>query len=668
MYAQTSPGVYKLVPVTANPTTPVAPTTQAPPTGTATPASPAPATPQPTAPAITPSPAPTQPSTSTGQYYYTKANGANGQPVITYYDSNGNVLPTNPIGGDVYKNTPESTPNSAGKLVQLPSAPTEGGFTQTPQTFDQLNTQIQGQTSNYTAQLDSLNQQSDSAFTQYQTQLQQIENGTFPLTQAQQSILDTTKAQFDQLRQQQVIANQTYTQGLTTFEMRSGEGAGGVTTALGNIQNAINIGVAKLSALDTQAAQTLANLQQGFQSDDLKMITSAYDEWQKYAGQKQNALKEIQDATTQAEKDLRDFTIKQTQQQFDNNLASDKFSLDKANAIVDQALKNAQITKTEADTMLAKAQARQINDQINGAGITNNTAPAVTMTGNNVPDKAMQAAYLAKLPGGANGDLATLVKGIANYNINPNAIPTRQFRGASGYTQQQILTLVAQYDPSFAEQQYASRQALITNFTSGKYSQNINALNTAVGHISDILGNFSGLGNAGFTPYNQAKNFVATIFGSGAPTRAGLNVNAATSEIASVFKGSGATDQEIKALGTLDANSSPDQVEAYIETATQLLASRLNALQDTYSSGMGKAPDKSFLSTTSQHELLNLQQQGLDIKVPQLADSPIVKLQTFYSADPTHASLIDQLVQADPTLKNDPQKMIDLLDQNGINL
>jgi len=291
--------------------------------------------------------------------------------------------------------------------------------------------------------------------------------------------------------------------------------------------------------------------------------------------------------------------------------------------------------------------------------------PSVSMTTNNTPNMAQQQQFLSSIQ---DPNLQTLIKGLANYTINPASVPTRNYRGVGGITQAQAIELAQQYDPTYDSKQYASRQAVMKEFTSGKYSQNINSLNTAVGHISDILSNFSGLNNTGFTPYNQAKNAVAKLFGSGAIGKASLNINAATGELASVFKSAGATDSEIKNLGTIDANSSPDQVNSYIETATQLLASRLQALQDTYTQGMGKAPDNSFLSLTAQQQLLNLQQQGLNIQVPELANSPLVKLQTFHDADPNNASLIDQLVKADPSLANDPQKMIDTLAQNGITL
>lgn len=507
--------------------------------------------------------------------------------------------------------------------------------------------------------------QIDSAITDAQTNLNNVINGTIPLTPNQQAQIQALHDQFDQLRKQQLIVNKNYEAGITQAGIVSGRNEYAPEIEAGNITASINVGIQKIAQLDSQASDAISKMEEGFQQKNMDNIKAAFDLYTSALKMKQDNLQAMYNDVVQATKDARDFAYTQTQDAIKNTLASDKFNLDQANAVVDNALKTAQITKTEADTYYQQLQSKQLELQVSSPG-NNGTAPVVNMTANNVPDPVGQSAYLAALPGGATGGLATLVQALASYDINPSAIPTRNYRGVAGMTQAQILTLVKQYDPSYSESLYATRQALRTNFTSGKYSQNINSLNTAIGHITDILSNTKGLGNIGFTPYNHAKNTIESIFGAGNIGGASLNIQAATSELASVFKGSGATDQEITALGSINSASSPDQVKHYIETATQLLSSRLQALNDTYAAGMGKAPTKSFLSLTSQQGLLNLQKSGLNIQVPELANSPLVKLQTFADSDPKNKALLDQLHQANPNL--DPYGLEDLLSQNGISL
>lgn len=501
----------------------------------------------------------------------------------------------------------------------------------------------------------------------YQSDLANLRNGTFPLTPDQQAIIDATIKNFETLRQQQIVANQNYEGAITTAGIVSGRQRYAPEIQSGEKMAAVAAGIQKLADLDSQQSMAIAKLREGFKKDNLDLIKAAHEDYQNSVKRRMDTIKSIYDASAAILKDQRDFQYKQAQDAIKNQLESDKFDAQKANDAIENAYKNAQITKVQAETYKAQLEARQLKQQLEAPG-TGTTAPVVQMTANNKPSVAGQKAYLQSLPGGENGDLATLIKGIANYQINLSVSPQKNYRGTSGLTQEQLAKYVLQYDPTFVASEFANRQALRKNFTSGKYSQNINALNTAVGHISDIVENTKELNNIGFVPYNIAKNVVLKTTGAGGLVRAGMNIQAATAELATVFKGTGATDQEIHNLGTINEDSSPEQIKAYVETATQLLASRLQALEDTYTSGMGKAPDKTFLSPSSQNILLKLQGEGVNIKVPQLAESPVLKLQAFHDSGPQYAELLDKLIAADPSLGKDPQAMLDTLAQNGIEL
>ena len=510
-----------------------------------------------------------------------------------------------------------------------------------------------------------------------------IQNGTTPLTAGEQAQIDGLKAQFQHLIDQQTLQN-TNASGVANIRgYQTGAAEYDPTFQAKTIGGIVAAGNAKIADLNTKMASAVAQMTQSFHDNDIKAVTDAWKLYNDAATEHaktlsdtitetQNAIKNAQDQAQKAEDNARADEAQRLTEMMDNNTISYQAK--------QQALAQAQLdekTKMDIQTLadeklknnidlanLALNQQKEKFAESGAGGISIAGLPQVSMNASNKPDPTAQATFLSNL----NPDVATLVKGIANYSINPNSIPTRQFKGSSGMTQQQMLALVAQYDPTYDSKEYANRQALQKNFQSGKYSQNINSLNTAIGHLVDLQSNTQGLGNAGFTPYNVAKNTVENLFGAGNIARASTNINAAVSELATTFKGSGATDAEIKNLGSVDANSSPEQVKAYVETATQLLASRLNALEETYTQGMGKAPNKSFLSDTAAQGLLKLQQNGYNIQVPQLAQTPQVKLQTFHDSDPKAAAMLDQLVQADPSLKSDPNKMIDLLNANGIQL
>ena len=523
-------------------------------------------------------------------------------------------------------------------------------------------TQVSGQS------IASIEAARDQSFSDYKTQINSINNGTFPLTDAERGQLDSVNTTYDRLVAQQKIANANYEGGMRTYTATTGEQETSPKTAMGEIQSAIDSGLSKIADIESKRNDALTTLKKAIQDNDYKNVKDAYDEFSNYADKKELAIKAINDDLSAKEKDARDFNYKATQDSITNTIASDKFTYQQKQDAITNALEKGKFDETKRAALVKEAQDQQqlnfTTGQLQSPG-SNGSHPVVNMTSNNTPDKVAQASYLDSLPGGASGELSTLIKGIANYSINPSSVPTRNYRGVGGLTQSQVLTLVSQYDPTFEQGQYNARQALQTNFKSGKYSQNINALNTAIGHIVDLSDN-SKIGNWGLPSYNLLKNTVESALGMGQIGKAKLNISAATGELATVFKSAGATDQEIKNLGTVDVNSSPDQFKNYIEVATQLLSSRLDALNETYSSGMGKSPDKSFLSPTSQESLLKLQQSGLNIQVPDLANSPILKIQTFHDSSPENAKILDTIHQSAPSAT--PDEIADILAQNGIQL
>lgn len=339
-----------------------------------------------------------------------------------------------------------------------------------------------------------------------------------------------------------------------------------------------------------------------------------------------------------------------------NSYKSGKISAQDASSQIEQVtsgyapnpnIKTTTVTNADGSTSLVKidGQGNVVGmTTINQAGnATGGNLPTVPMTATGAPDPTTQQQFLSSLP----KEIATLVKGLADYQINPNSFTTRNYKGAANLTKSQILNLVMQYDPTYSEAQYAARASLQTNFASGKYSQNVNALNTAIGHLNDLATNFASLGNSGFTPFNWVKNTAAQTFGSGSITSAATNIQASVGELATVFKGSGATDQEISNLGTIGPNSSPAQAKSFIQTSINLLASRLQALTDTYTSGMGKPPATSFLSQTNVDRLEALKNQGYKVDIPGVY---YTDASAYFKADSSNQDAFNKVHQENPNL------------------
>lgn len=175
---------------------------------------------------------------------------------------------------------------------------------------------------------------------------------------------------------------------------------------------------------------------------------------------------------------------------------------------------------------------------------------------------------------------------------------------------QKLLGAAAQYDPTFDATQYNVRLNLKKDFTSGKAANNIKSLNTAISHLNTLNEAVKGLKNSPLQLWNQIKNSGFTGVGDPRVTKFTAAATAVESELANVFKGTGATDQEIKAWrDQLNTSQSPAQLHAAIDQSIELMSGRMHALQSQYETGLGKPKDFHFLSPGSRKILKGL---GID--------------------------------------------------------
>ena len=191
--------------------------------------------------------------------------------------------------------------------------------------------------------------------------------------------------------------------------------------------------------------------------------------------------------------------------------------------------------------------------------------------------------------------------------------PPSSFALKSPYWQK-IYNDWAQYNPNLDAVNYGTRASTRKDFTSGASGKNLNALNTAIGHLGQLNQAIDALGNTSFTPYNEAKNLISKMTGNPAVTNfnttksAVVVAPAVANELMRVFRQSGASDAEIQEWAKpLNNSNSPDQLRGAVRTAAQLLQSRIEALNNTYNRGMGTANVDTLSTFISPHsrETLN---------------------------------------------------------------
>lgn len=270
---------------------------------------------------------------------------------------------------------------------------------------------------------------------------------------------------------------------------------------------------------------------------------------------------------------------------------------------------------------------------ISGTGansaLTDSTGEAVSvgMNPDGTPVPSDQNTFLSSLPGGSAGTEATLVKGLANYTINPASLPTRLYSGQTGMTQAQAVALAAQYDPTYDSKSYATRAAMQKNITSGTYSQVINAANTAIQHLALLSAAAQKLPGGGSTPtdsegvnlgggrnipfFNAIANKFATATGSSSATNFNTEASAVGSELAKIYKGTGAPSEgEIENWQNgLNPNMSNEQIQGAITNAINLMAGKLSTLSQNYTTVMGKQGGFQILTPQS---IRTLEALGID--------------------------------------------------------
>lgn len=431
-----------------------------------------------------------------------------------------------------------------------------------------------------------------------------LKNGPLPLSAPQQAQIDALNTNLATAVKAQQQANDAFTGG-TTVAMNL-YGMGNSVSGLGIIKDTVDQGIAKISDLQTKAASAVAQMEESFNKDNLDQMYQYYNAYQ-------TSVKAIDDHIDQ----MHTFAFQQKEhadQEADNLRTFNETVQQDAVHNQQWGITNAREDKLAASTLATQALDRQKTQlDIDAAKQMNAAATAIggsTMGTNGTPDPAKQAVFLQTVAK-ANPGLALQIKAAAEYRL-PLTARFFQTKAGQAFTQQML-----QYDPTWDATNYAAKQAIVTNFTSGKYSQTINALNTATAHIATLSSAAAALGNKNSPLVNSLYHLIGNNTGL-APNTSGtkLAIAGVTGELAQAFKSSGATDAEIKSLGTINENSSPAAVKSYVEAASSLLAGKLGALNDTYTAGVGSAPPSPLLHPDAQTALSSLKNQGYNIDVP----------------------------------------------------
>ena len=192
----------------------------------------------------------------------------------------------------------------------------------------------------------------------------------------------------------------------------------------------------------------------------------------------------------------------------------------------------------------------------------------------------------------------------------PKPVYDRQLKTQTMATGAEINANPGRYQPISADvntpvikqtaKEYASTKA-------GTAGGNAIAFNTAIGHLGMLWDAAQALNNNNVPAFNALAQTYAKETGSSVPTNFDTIRTAVDSEVAKVFKGGVPADAEIQEQRANSSRSgSPQQLRDNIKILVGLMNSRINTLQDRYTSIMGE-PDEDLLTKESQTVLQKIQ-------------------------------------------------------------
>ncbi len=380
-------------------------------------------------------------------------------------------------------------------------------------------------------------------------------------------------------------------------------------------------GLDRVAKIAAEEAGLIAQANQSLQDKKYAAFVQQRAELNNLRKERVDTLQKLQDAAYKAAQDKIDNDLKakiqnDTVSYNDKKLAIDQATLDetKRKNMADDLRKNAEIKiKQDAANLLSGAMASPVKAT------------------NGIVNAADQDAFLSKY----SPEMQTLIKGVADYSLDPNA--ASKYKG-SAMTPVQLQTLAKAYNPNYKAGQFAAVNSFLKSWASGGNNTVVQSANTVVQHLGELADQSTKLGNVSsgsLGPFTSSYNTTAQWLNEGAqnPSVKQFKQTAllVSSELAKIMKnGSGSnaapTTEEIQEqLKIITANLSPQSAKAVIENSVQLMGDRLNTARENYMNVVG-APPPAILFPSAQESIKKLQQKGYAVDLSSLDPSPLANV------------------------------------------
>lgn len=219
----------------------------------------------------------------------------------------------------------------------------------------------------------------------------------------------------------------------------------------------------------------------------------------------------------------------------------------------------------------------------------------VTSTNTNRPGGLASVGGAALSPGGSpssgnnapsanpGSTEAGIVDQIGQYRANPTLI------GRLLAKHPEILNQVQQKYPDWDQTTYNAKNKMMTDYTSGKTAQSINAMNVAVGHLSALDDAATALNNGDIQGVNRIANALGVQVGATPKTTYDLIVHRVGPELTSAYiQGGGGEGERQANAADFSSNQAPQQIHNNVATSINLFRSKIDASENQYKNTVGR--------------------------------------------------------------------------------
>lgn len=165
---------------------------------------------------------------------------------------------------------------------------------------------------------------------------------------------------------------------------------------------------------------------------------------------------------------------------------------------------------------------------------------------------------------------------------------------------QQVLARLNEKYPQFSGQEFKSRQAALSKFTSGKQGDMVRSLSVSLDHLDVLDQAAAELKNGNVQGLNRLAQTLAEQTGSSVPTNFESVKGIVADEVTkAVLGGPGGVGDRDKAQKIFDKVKSPDQLAGAIKEIKALMKGQLRGLQRQYEQSTGMKDFDRFLSPSA---------------------------------------------------------------------